>query len=185
MAEETEVVETTPAEVDTTAVAKEVETLKANLLKEENIKKQLIAERDKLKGDLKKVNDEKLVSSGDIKKQLEAKELELSELSAKLPDLEKEAEEARQFKADTIKELMAQLPDDEDIKTLAEGMDIAKLKLLVKKHSVKGATEVHNGNGGADVKLTDKQKEEARAMNLDDKGYLKVMAVKNKEKENK
>lgn len=156
-----------------TEVSDKVKTYQEKLGKVEDLESftSLKSDRDSLKSKVKTFEAEietlKKSTNGDeaIKKLLQDKETELSSLTVKLTELEKKAQKADTLEADIIKELVSQLPDDPDIKSLADGLEIPKLRLLVKKHTVATPPPVHGGQAsGGDIKLTEKQLKEAAEM---------------------
>lgn len=128
---------------------------------------QLKSDRDTLKSELKSLKDsiKKSGSDDDKEKLLLEKEQELERLNGELTTAKAQAQKATELEADIIKELMSQLPDDENIKALATGMEIPKLRLLVKTHSAGATFPTHKGDPKPnEIKLTDKQKKEAGEM---------------------
>lgn len=128
---------------------------------------QLKTDRDTLKSELKALKDsmKKNGSDDDKEKLLADKEAELERLNGELTTAKAKAAEKDALEADIVKELTEQLPDDPAIKALAEGLPIPKLRLLVKTHSVAGSFKSHNGQANNnEIKLTDKQKKEAKEM---------------------
>lgn len=131
----------------------------------------LKSDRDNLKSKIKTFESEietlKKNSNGDeaIKKLLADKEAELANLNSELTTVRTKAQKADELEADIIKELMGQLPDDENIKALATGMEIPKLRLFVKTFPNGKSFNAHNGQAStSEIKLTEKQKKEAREM---------------------
>jgi len=128
---------------------------------------QLKTDRDTLKSELKTLKDsiKKNGSDDDKEKLLAEKEAELERLSGELTTAKAQAQKATELEADIIKELMSQLPEDENIKAIADGMEIPKLRLYVKTHSAGSPFKPHNGDPKAnEIKLTDKQLKEAKEM---------------------
>jgi len=128
---------------------------------------QLKTDRDTLKSELKTLKDsiKKNGSDDDKEKLLSEKEQELERLNGELTTVRAKAQKADELEADIIKELMSQLPEDENIKALATGMEIPKLRLLVKTHSTLKPFNAHNGQATPnEIKLTDKQLKEAKEM---------------------
>lgn len=128
---------------------------------------QLKTDRDTLKSELKTLKDsiKKNGSDDDKEKLLSEKEQELERLNGELTTAKAQAQKATELEADIIKELMSQLPEDENIKAIAEGMEIPKLRLYVKTHSTLKPFNAHNGQASTnEIKLTDKQLKEAKEM---------------------
>lgn len=171
-------VEELQAELETknkelTEVNEKVKSYQDKLGKVEDLESftSLKTDRDNLKSKVKTFESEietlKKGANGDeaIKKLLADRESELAQLNSKLSEAEKKAQKADALEADIVRELMSQLPDDADIKSLAEGMEIPKLRLLVKKHSTATPPPVHGGQAtGDEKKLNDKQLKEAAEM---------------------
>lgn len=128
---------------------------------------QLKTDRDNLKSELKTLKDtiKKSGSDSDKEQLLAEKEQELERLNGELTTARAQAQKAETLEAEIVKELMSQLPDDENIKGLATGMEIPKLRLLVKTYSVAKPPHIHGGQANPnEIKLTDKQIKEAKEM---------------------
>lgn len=156
-----------------TEVNEKVKTYQEKLGKVEDLESfaTLKSDRDSLKSKVKTFETEietlKKSSNGDeaIKKLLADKEAELERLNGELTTVKEKAQKADTLEAEIVKELMEQLPDDENIKSLATGMEISKLRLLVKTHSAGAPFKPHGGQPSPnEIKLTDKQLKEASEM---------------------
>lgn len=95
--------------------------------------KELIAERDKAKEKLRKIDeDRKKFEDAKLIEEGKTKEL-LAQRDAELVEARKEAEEAKAYKAQKLQSLMSMLSDDD--KEFAEGMNLEKLEKFVEKQT--------------------------------------------------
>ena len=107
--------------------------------------KELIAERDKAKEKLRKIDeekkkleDQKLIDEGKTKELLSQREAELAEAR-------KEAEEAKQYKTQKREQLLSKLSDDD--KEFADGMNLEKLEKFVDKQTGTNNTQQSQSAG--------------------------------------
>lgn len=145
MAEANETTTTETPATTTTAEADDLKALKERLDFLEKDNKQIIKDRDKAKGELKKIADEKAIKNGDYEKLLKEKEDALTLSQTELAEAKTYKEKLKKIEADTKKELLEQI-EDKDLKKLAEKYDIEDLKVLVSKIGKK-AIIADNGNG--------------------------------------
>jgi len=172
--------ETEEKVVDTTKTADaELAKLKAENEKFRNEIREIASTRDKLKGDLKAIEDEKLISSGETKKLLEQREKELEEIKGNFDVIKKQADEYESYKTKKREGLLAEI-EDEELKTIAGELSLDKLEILVKKSKGVKTPDVDNGNAGNKLKLTDAERAEAKRMGLSESDFMDIQISRQK-----
>ena len=172
--------ETEETVVDTTKTADaELAKLKAENEKFRNEIREIASTRDKLKGDLKAIEDEKLISSGETKKLLEQREKELEEIKGNFDVIKKQADEYESYKKSKREGLLAEI-EDEELKTIAEDLSLDKLEIFVKKNKGVKLPDVDNGNAGNKLKLTDAERAEAKRMGLSESDFMDIQISRQK-----
>lgn len=142
----------------------------------------VVNEKTELKQKLKDKENAELTEKEQWKELADKKDVEITELTAKLSELDAIKEERDKIKAEREEEikqqrevLLSQLSDED--KTVAEELSLPKLQAYVAKHGKKNGADVDNGQGsGESTKLTDEEKKHAAQLNLDEKSYKEVMA---------
>lgn len=155
---------------------------KVNYFQEE-IRK-ISTQRDELKAQLKKIDEDDAKKKGDYEKLLADKTTELNTLKEEKESLKQAVEKFENYEKERRKELLEKLKDEKH-KKIASDLPLDKLELFVELETVSKKPDTDDGNaGGKTVKLTPAEKAEAERMGLDEKDFSELQArrLKNQEK---
>jgi len=154
---------------------------KVNYFQEE-IRK-ISTQRDELKAQLKKIDEDDAKKKGDFEKLLADKTVELDTLKTERESLKKTVERLENYEKERRKELLEKLKDEKH-KKIASDLPLDKLELFVELETVSKKPDTDDGNaGGKSVKLTPTEKLEADRMGLTEKEYSDLQATRRENKE--